>query len=107
MGRLRVPSERFLPRIIADVRPISRGQRTEDREQRTENRGQDQVSLSRNGVGLVSIAPSIRRTSEQSATSSVWSSGVMKQQSFAKSRDVSVSLLSPSQSVSLLMKCDS
>jgi hypothetical protein len=79
-----------------------RGQRTEDRERRSEVRGQ-QAEI-RKGWGVLIMLPSILPTSLESDVSSICCSLVMYRQSFAKSSEESVSLFSPSQSVSLLTK---
>ena len=54
--------------------------------------------------GFAIMEPSILPTSAHSATSSLCCSSLIYSQSFEKSRQVSVSLFSPSQSVSLLTK---
>jgi len=75
--------------------------------QKSEIRCQRSEVLIMNEAGLLIIAPSILPTSLFSAVNFLCSSTLIYPQSLAKSNDESVSLFSPSQSVSLLMKCAS
>ena len=63
-----------------------------------------QKSEIRNFSGSLIMAPSILPISAQSVVTSRCCCTVIYEQSFAKSKEVSVSLFSPSQSVSLLIK---
>src|SRR5437016_7925647 len=84
--------------------------RSEVGDQRSEVRDThryDQRLELRKGEGFLIILPSILPTSCERATSSACCSDVMYPQSLAKSSEESVSPFSPSQSVSLLMKCAS
>ena len=92
---------------------VIRDQKSEIRSQRSEVRSQRSVETEyhffkiRNGVGLLIIEPSILPTSATNSIKIVCCSVLMYPQSFAKSNEESVSLFSPSQSVSLLIKCAS
>src|SRR2546426_2506213 len=85
-------------------------QRSEVGDQRSEVRGSHRCNQRfgiRKGAEFLIILPSILPTSCERATSSACCSDVMYPQSLAKSSEESVSPFSPSQSVSLLMKCAS
>jgi len=75
-----------------------------DRSQRSEVRGQKSELRSKNGLGLFNIEPNIDPICLHSVVSRKWSDWSRYPQSNAKSSQVSVSLFSPSESVSLLMK---
>ena len=104
---------------IRDQRSEVRDQRSEVRGQRSEVRGlprgyiqnhwgqRSVLGLTRKLWGLLIIEPNIRPTSLFNEINFLCVSLSIYWQSFAKSKDDSVSLFSPSQSVNLLMKCAS
>src|SRR5262245_32811321 len=86
------------------VRSQGSGIRGQESGIRGQESGESASGVSRNPLGSRIMEPSILPTSRHRSVSSECSCIDMKQQSRAKSRAVSVSLFSPSQSVSLLTK---
>src|SRR5437016_6124767 len=80
----------------------TRGQKSEVGGRKISDR--NQRSGTKNGPGFLIMLPSILPICRERSLSSLWHSAVMYSQSFAKSKAESVSLFSPSQSVSLLTK---